>query len=312
MHLLVTTKPLILRAQESQKPKPTFVLSIEEDKDAACMNPGFHRLLVKLTHTSIGVEVDQFHEEAEGMYNMIVLRDGLPVKETDAMRDLRNYRKVDDNPNIRNPRLLKFGESWTTRLDVSDYYDMREPGTYQVTVTRESAPLNLDYSLLVRSNTIAIVVPQDVRRTPSEKTDKPKPRLSLIISTLQSNYVPPNGLKVEIENTSTSMIRERKCWPFLGMYNLIVFRNGEPLEGNDGIQRLQKSRAAVDCPGNETLMEIKPGDSYADSLPLSDFYDVYKPGSYAVYVTRETYPWNPAKSVLVESNTINFVVPQTQ
>jgi hypothetical protein len=53
------------------------------------------------------------------------------------MRDLRAFRRVDGQPTIRNPRFLETGQSWTTPLDVSDYYDMTKPGTYQVTVTRE-------------------------------------------------------------------------------------------------------------------------------------------------------------------------------
>jgi hypothetical protein len=112
-----------------------------------------------------------------------------------------------------------------------------------------------------------------------------------------------------LENISSSVIREAKCWPFMGMYNFFVSRDGEPLEGNDEMQRLQTSRAAVDCPGNETLNEIDPGDIDADDLPVSNFFDISKPGSYEVYVSRETHPRNPAKSVLVESGTLDFVVP---
>lgn len=94
------------------------------------------------------------------MYNMIVPHDGRPVPETAAMRDLRDYRKADSDHYFPHPRLLNPGETWTTSLDLSDYSDMSTAGVYQLTVTRESMPLNLAYSTLVRSNTISIVVPE--------------------------------------------------------------------------------------------------------------------------------------------------------
>ena len=299
-------------AQEVKKPEPTFTLSIEEDKETTRTSPDLHRLLVQFTRVAIGVEVERFHEEAKGMYEMIVLRDGVPVPETDAMRNLRAYRRVDNNPMIRHPRFLETGQSWTTPLDVSDYYDMSEPGTYQVTVTRESFPFPRDraYSTTVRSNTITIVVPRRVGGQSAQAGEKPKPRFALTLSAEDPDEVPPTTLSVKLENISTSVIREAKCWPLMGMYNLYVFRNGDPLETNDDMRKLQSRRAAVACPGNETLNEINPGEADVVEIPIGNFYDVDKPGAYVVYVTRETYPYNPAKSVLVESNSISFVVPE--
>jgi hypothetical protein len=298
-----------LFAQGPVKPKPTFTLSIEEDKDTAQINPRIHRLRVKFTRILPGAELEQFHKEAESMYNMTVLRDGVPAQETGAMRELRNYRKADAYPTIQNPRALKPGNTWTTHLDVSDYYDMTKPGTYRITVTRESLPLNLAYSATVRSNTITVVVLQETGAPYVQAAEKPKPRFALTITTSDRYQLPTVMIRVGLENISSSVIREAKCWPFMGMYNFFVSRDGEPLEGNDEMQRLQTSRAAVDCPGNETLNEIDPGDIDADDLPVSNFFDISKPGSYEVYVSRETHPRNPAKSVLVESGTLDFVVP---
>ena len=300
-----------LFAQEPEEPKPTFTLSIEVDEEAAQVNPDLHRLLVKFTRTAVGDEVEQFHEEAKGMYEMIVLRDGVPARETDAMLDLRLYRTRDGHPTIRNPRLLRTGESWITPLDVSDYYEMTESGVYQVTVTRESDPGNLPaYNILVRSNTVTIVVPRRVGNSPNKTAEKPKPRFGLTVSPEDPDDAQPDLVLVSMENISRNAIRERKCWPFLGMYNFVVLRNGEPLEESKEMRDLQHGRAGVTCPGNQTLLEIEPGDTYTDRLPLTNYFDIHEPGSYVVYATRETYPYNPAKSVLVESNSISFVVPQ--
>jgi len=307
---LCMMQAVVLIAQAIKKPEPTFALSIEEDKNAARIHPGLYRLLVKFTRVTIGAEVEQYHEEAKGMYEMIVRRNGLPVSETDAMRDLREHRKADSNPTILNPRLLKTGESWTTPLDVSDYYDMTKPGAYQITVKRETVPWDLRFSTTVSSNTITFIVPRRTGGQSAQSAEKPKPRFSLTLSAVNLDDELPQSLRVELDNTSDSVIRERTCSSLMGMYNLVVLHGGEPLETNNAMQMLQKSRASVDCPGNEAVIEIKPGDFYADSVNLRSLYNVFQPGSYSVYVTRETYPYNPAKSVLVESNAISFVVPE--
>jgi hypothetical protein len=298
-------------AQQLEKPSPTFALSIEVDQDAVRMNPTLHRVLVKFTRTAIGDEVEQFHEEAKGMYEMIVLRDGIPAKETDALRELRLYRKRDGSPTIRNPRLLKMGESWITPLDVSDYYDMSEPGIYQITVTRGTNPgFPPPYSVLVSSNTLTIVVPRTAVGSPRTSADKSRPRFDLTISPEDPDDIPPDWVLVSITNTSKSAIRERKCWPFYGMYNFVVLRNGDPLRESEDMEKLQRIRADVRCPGNESLLEIEPGNVYADRVALGNYFDIHEPGSYVVYATRETYPYNPAKSVLVESSPMSFVVPE--
>ena len=45
-------------------------------------------------------------------------------------------------------------------LWVSSEYDMTVPGTYEITVTRETDRWNPEKSVTVKSNTITIVVPE--------------------------------------------------------------------------------------------------------------------------------------------------------
>ncbi|HTW45929.1 MAG TPA: hypothetical protein VMD58_10315 [Acidobacteriaceae bacterium] len=293
------------------KPEPAFTLNIEADPATARTYPALHRVLVTLTNVSSSILVNQFHTESLNMYNMVVLRNGIPAPETDAMKALAQYRKVDRFPAIRHPFVLYPGQTYTTSLDVSDYYDMSQPGTYQITITRQSLPLNPAYSTLVRSNSITTTVPPQTAASQSAETmPKPQPRFDLNISP-EDPYapVPPVMVRVEMENTSNSVIRIAKCWTFMGMYDLQVTRDGQPVPPTEEMLQLQKARAAVTCPRNDTLIEIKPGDSYAEDIPIGNFYDVSKPGVYQVYVTRQTYPWDPQKSILVQSNPISFQVP---
>ncbi|MDR3713370.1 MAG: hypothetical protein P4L51_11175 [Puia sp.] len=308
--LLFALQTGAIATQEREEPKPTFKLSIEVDESRTRWNPDLHRLVVRFTRVSMGIEVQRFHDEAEGMYNMIVLHDGVLAKETPAMRALRNFRKRDGNPTIRFPQLLKTGEIWITTLDVSDYYEMTHPGTYQVTVTRASDPGNPTYSFLVRSNTVAFVVPQKTDGPSVQRAEKPKPRFGLTISPEDPDEVPPAWILADMQNESQREIRELKCWPFYGMYSFVVRRDGELVDESDAMRTLQAARERVDCPGNETLLEIAPGGTCEDRIPLGAYFDIDKPDSYTVYATRETYPWIPAKSVVVESSTVSFVVPQ--
>lgn len=293
------------------KPEPAFTLNIEADPATARTYPALHRVLVTLTNVSSSILVNQFHTESLNMYNMVVLRNGIPAPETDAMKALAQYRKVDRFPAIRHPFVLYPGQTYTTSLDVSDYYDMSQPGTYQITITRQSLPLNPACSTLVRSNSITTTVPPQTAASQSAETmPKPQPRFDLNISP-EDPYAPapPVMVRVEMENTSNSVIRIAKCWTFMGMYDLQVTRDGQPVPPTEEMLQLQKARAAVTCPRNDTLIEIKPGDSYAEDIPIGNFYDVSQPGVYQVYVTRQTYPWDPQKSILVQSNPISFQVP---
>jgi hypothetical protein len=188
---------------------------------------------------------------------------------------------------------------------------MSAPGTYQVTVTRGTLPLNPRYSTLVRSNTISIAVSPGAPNRAATTEEKPRPAFELDASLEDPDNLMPLIVRVERTNTSNHTIRERKCWTFMGMYSLAVTFNGEPLQPNGMTRDLERAWSRVDCNGNETVLEIEPGEYDADDIPVSNFFDVSKPGAYVVYVRRKTYPWNPRKSVTVESNPVSFVVPET-
>jgi len=292
------------------KPAPTFTLHIEDDPVAARIAPGFHRVVVSYTRVLPGFELEQFHPESENMYDMIVTRDGVAAPELPALLALRAYRKADRYPTVQNPRLLKMGESWTSLLDISDYFDMTKPGMYQVTVTRLSQPHSPEYSVMVRSNTLSIVVPPGTPAPVVPDADKPKPTFELTIGPEPPDAQNSSFIRVEMDNTSNRTFREYKCEAFLGMYDLSVRWNGVPLQPTDQMQRLQTARSRVTCPGNVWLTTIEPGEFDADDIPVSAFFDVSRPGTYSVVVTRGTYPWEPPKSVEVESNTYTFEVPE--
>ncbi|MGA2217063.1 MAG: hypothetical protein ABSG51_03205 [Terracidiphilus sp.] len=111
-------------------------------------------------------------------------------------------------------------------------------------------------------------------------------------------------LLVTLTNTSKEAINNSWCLAFRGMYDLAVTYNGIPVEETDAQKQFKKFRQAGRCSGSFASRVVNPGEQQEDNL----YYDTTKPGTYEFTVSRETYPWNPEKSVTVKSNTLTFVV----
>ena len=63
------------------------------------------------------------------------------------------------------------------------------------------------------------------------------------------------------------------------------------------------------CTSSATSDKLTPGESIDDYLSIGGRYDMTKPGTYEITVCRETFPYNPEKSVTVKSNIVTIVVP---
>jgi hypothetical protein len=169
----------ILSAQMQGKTIPTFALAIEEKPLEAENVPGTRILLVKYTNISNAVQKDGC-AVTPGEYKMVVMRDGLPAEKrktrsenTDESQDqgkTKTYRikvhhtEADSCHGI--DRGLNPGESVKFTLWVSSEYDMTVPGTYEITVTRETDRWNPEKSVIVKSNTLTIVVPEPGEAAP--------------------------------------------------------------------------------------------------------------------------------------------------
>ena len=166
---VLLSSAMALLAQPPGKPVPTFALAIEEQK----LNPSYpateHELLVKYTNVSDVVQQDNCVVSA-WVYKMVVLHDGLPAekretrnKETEEPPDPNRIKVplyTEANSCGRITRGINPGESVTFNLWPSSEYDMTAPGTYEITVTRETDQWNPEKSITVKSNTLTIVVPE--------------------------------------------------------------------------------------------------------------------------------------------------------
>jgi hypothetical protein len=96
-----------------------------------------------------------------GLYQISVLYNGVPLKEKDEAGRLRSEAEAKIT---YCPQDLKMsvppGGTFEDVIWVSGRYDMSEPGTYEITVRRETYPNNRGKHVTVKSNTLTIVVPE--------------------------------------------------------------------------------------------------------------------------------------------------------
>jgi hypothetical protein len=165
--LMLLSSVATLIAQTPEKLAPTFALAIEEKPLEAENTPGTLILLVKYTNISDAIQKDDCVVSPVA-YKMVVLRDGLPAekrktrsKKTEESPDPRRIKRPlimeqDNchgiNKGIDPGKIVKF------TLWVSTEYDLTVPGTYEITVTRETDRWNPEKSVTVKSNTLTIVV----------------------------------------------------------------------------------------------------------------------------------------------------------
>ncbi len=143
----------------------------------------------------------------------------------------------------------------------------------------------------------------------AQTTEKPEPRFTLaLLMGHHGGEISKNEqvLLVRLTNTSNEVIYDQWCLAFHGMYDLAVTYNGVPVEDTEDQKAYKKFRQAGRCNGSTGTAPINPGE-YRDQIL---YYNTTKPGTYEFTVSRETFPWDPEKSVTVKSNTLTIVVPE--
>ncbi len=157
----------------------------------------------------------------------------------------------------------------------------------------------------------------------AQTSEKPKPGFTLTISGGEDSYYKGMYYVSVIEtNISSQVIREGGCLPLIYMsgFNIDVVYNGIPLkmdETTPSVQHLRKHQAhPVPCSGSISGHEAQPGGgpegAFEDHLMISQYFDMSKPGTYDITVSKETFPGHPEKSVTVRSNTITIIVPEPE
>lgn len=149
----------------------------------------------------------------------------------------------------------------------------------------------------------------------AQQGGKPEPRFTISISEYFHDFGrSTHRLRVIITNTSNDGLHIDGCGPMRGLYDISVLYNGVPLEEKDISSRHHREDETrhTFCVTDTANSKLPPGATIDDFLSLIPRYDMSKPGSYEVTVGRETYPYNPEKSVTVKSNTLTIIVPEPE
>jgi hypothetical protein len=157
----------------------------------------------------------------------------------------------------------------------------------------------------------------------AQMVEKPKPRFTLTISGGADAYRKGvYDLAVIETNISNEAIREGGCLPlaFRAGVSVSVVYNGVLLKMDETkpmVLNLRRHQLhPVPCSGSMFSHEAQAGGgpegAFEDDLPLSMLYDMSKPGTYEVTVSKETLPHDREKSVTVKSNTLTIIVPEPE
>jgi hypothetical protein len=156
----------------------------------------------------------------------------------------------------------------------------------------------------------------------AQRPERPAPRFTLTISGGDMDSLGRRVVKLTETNISSGVLQEGVCMPPIFDVNIkvsIVY-NGLPLEMDESrpaVQHIKRDNEGEGhCPGKVFVHEAKPGGgpegTFEDSLDVSRLYDMSKPGTYEITVTKETFPHDVIKSVTVRSNTLTVVVPEPE
>ena len=149
-----------------EKTAPKFTLTLSEWRQGG-LPPSYHRLSVIVTNISSEVFLEPGCSDMRDLYHISVFYNGVSLEEKDVeARHRREAEQAQFCTHELGINKIKPGESFQRLLELSAIYEMSNPGTYEVTVSRETDPAHPDRSATVKSNTITIVVPEPETTAP--------------------------------------------------------------------------------------------------------------------------------------------------
>jgi hypothetical protein len=209
----------------------------------------------------------------------------------------------------------KANVSLTGSANISDMYNFAEPGTYIITLSLANFPT-------VKSNPVTVTVIPALAATSAQATEQ-KPAsapFSLDVSVDDTAIKP--GLPVDVlvvtKNVSThSIVLRRQEHPQdTGMLGSAFRVDAWDSQGNPppDTQLGQSTGNRAETPPDPismasaraagTLVSLKPGEDWRNTLRVSDLYDLSKPGQYTIQVRR----WDYETRTWVKSNTVMVTV----
>lgn len=166
--LLFAIATTSLTAQTSEESKKAgFKLSLSYYRDHGDVRPTVIAFIVTLTNTSKETIYETPCSAFGGLYKLSVVLNGIPVEEPDEARTHReSMERGEANGGVctgSSPgRRAAPGESLKDVLR----WNADKEGTYQFTVERKTFPQDPKQSVIVRSNTVTVMMPEPKSEKP--------------------------------------------------------------------------------------------------------------------------------------------------
>jgi hypothetical protein len=146
----------------------------------------------------------------------------------------------------------------------------------------------------------------------AQSSEKTEPQFTLTISEYHHEFGPAlDRINVKETNISQEVIIDPGCAGERGFITSTVLYNSLPLKEKDAARRHHWEKHYSEfCTSGGGI--IKPGESIQHLVSLAFKYDLSRPGTYDIFVTMESDPYHPEKSVTVKSNTITVIIPEPE
>jgi hypothetical protein len=146
------------------------------------------------------------------------------------------------------------------------------------------------------------------------KGQNPSPEFTLAIQAERQSVEVGQTVVINVtrQNITDQTIDDNRTTNPMEYLTFRVSRDGVPVAETAELQKMHGRGLA---PGEvQTIVtspyfaKLKPGESSHDTVEVSHYYDMSKPGTYSISALQETRPGLPEKSVSVKSNTITITV----
>ena len=196
--------------------------------------------------------------------------------------------------------MLDPGESKTFHIVLTDYFDMSQPGYYEISFSRGTDQGMAD-NVEVKSNTLTVTV-LPASSTPAYSQTSQQP-FTINISTDKQTVEAGSDVYIRIKLTNTSdQAVDCTSWYTNALDRRYIY---DVLDENGKSVAIPGDHPELGG-GSIQFCELAPRDSTNTGSRLTTLYDFTKPGQYTVQVSR--YIGKSAKEGVVKSNIITITV----
>ena len=141
---------------------------------------------------------------------------------------------------------------------------------------------------------------------------KPAPEFTLAIDVERPSVKAGQSIVINLyrKNKTEHTINDNRTTNPMEYLNFRITRDGAPVDETAMLRKIRGTDLRPDeehtAVSSAYFGKLKPGESAHETITVSDYFDMSKPGIYSVSVSQETYPGIPERSVTVNSNTITI------